>query len=449
MDWTSTGPALRAICLALLLSGCGDDDGGGDDGGLGDGGADAGPVDAGARDAGPPDAGGDGNDDFDGATSFTVDATPFAGVLEPAGDVDFYAFEGTEGDWLEIAVDADPLGEDAAFDSLLTLYDASRMQIARNDDTVPGVPPHSEILFHVPATGTYYVRVEDLDDPPIADLRPYELTIATLNTGKTFITEDREAGDDAASAVGVGFTSSGANLTVGTFRDTSDVDVYSVTLTTNARLTVYLMPWGADGHGSTTSAGNLWVTDMVGTEIIGRIDNRVPDWFVLNAPLPRGSYLLWVEHPGTVGGDNDFYAMKVFRSRTDNTPEAMEGTNDTLAGAEMLSQSTDPVRAAFILADLPDGDVDYFSFEVLDGEVVTAACGANTSGSGVRDLSMEIRDASDTMLVSATEAPPSNAFISDAMITAAGTYYLRLAKGSQDPEVTGTWVRCAVRASIP
>ncbi len=50
-------------------------------------------------------------------------------------------------------------------------------------------------------------------------------------------------------------------------------------------------------------------------------------------------------------------------------------------------------------------------------------------------------------ITSAMEVPPDNAYISDAMITTPDTYYLRLTKGSQDPDIVGNFVRCAVRTA--
>jgi len=44
---------------------------------------------------------------------------------------------------------------------------------------------------------------------------------------------------------------------------------------------------------------------------------------------------------------------------------------------------------------------------------------------------------------------PDNVFVEDAALTAAGTYYVRLSKAGQDPEVTGDWVRCGIRAFTP
>ena len=172
------------------------------------------------------------------------------------------------------------------------------------------------------------------------------------------------------------------------------------------------------------------------------------DWNRLNVPMPAGTFYIWVQHPGTVAGSNDFYVLKNFVNSSDNTPEAEEETNGTLAGAEALMQDEeDPRRAAYLLAYIGDGDVDYYSFEVRAGERVSVACGGYTSGSGVRDLLAEVRGADDVTITSATEVPPDNAYISDAMITTPGTYYLRLTKGSQDPEIVGNFVRCAVRAS--
>ncbi len=215
-----------------------------------------------------------------------------------------------------------------------------------------------------------------------------------------------------------------------------------------------MMPSGTTGYGSTSDIGDIWITDMAGTTIHGRLDNRMNAYEELSPALAAGDYLLHVEHGGSAAGANDFFVLKAFTGLAENPPETMEAGNGTLAGAEALTQERDMetmVNAAFILAQLGDGDTDYFSFAVEDGEVITAACGSRTAGSGVLGLRVEIRDDSDAVIGMATEAPPDGAFVDLSEMTppGAGTYYLVLTKTGQDPEVDNTFVRCGVRAAVP
>jgi hypothetical protein len=166
----------------------------------------------------------------------------------------------------------------------------------------------------------------------------------------------------------------------------------------------------------------------------------------LNPPLPSpGSYLLWIDRATGTAGQNDFYGINAFGGFDDDPPEkeTTAGQNDTIALADASEEELvllgSPPTARFI-AYLPAGDVDYVGFEVLGPVTIEAFCGAESSGSGLRALSAEVRDATDTVVVGGTEPA-----ILDANLPAAGRYYFRLAAGAQDPDVTGNWVRCTIR----
>src|SRR5262249_30567568 len=82
---------------------------------------------------------GDGNDSFDEAQPIT---SRVSGTLSPTGDVDYYYFEGKKGEVVRAYITDAQTAHNAAFDpswidTVITLYDATRTQIAENNEPRP------------------------------------------------------------------------------------------------------------------------------------------------------------------------------------------------------------------------------------------------------------------------------------------------------------------------
>lgn len=409
------------------------------------------------RDAGPS------GDSFDSARPVAANSTVSDAIATP-GNVDYWRFEGTAGQWIAISTTANADDEIDMIDTVITLFDSTRTQIAENDDAQPRVSTDSEILIRLPSTGVFYVTVQDfsswitdddIDNEGEADF-VYELAIGELNTGSTAITVDAEPGDDAATAgtLAFGGTSNNVAFLFGTFNDATDVDVFSFTVpgTEPRALTGYLMPVGADGYGSTRAPLRAWVTNADDTEIIARIEPRAGQQFEISPPVAGGAqYRLWIDAGGGTAGANDHYVFKAFLS-TENTPEAetTPNSNDTTATATAVTlTTTEGANRAFILSTLASGDVDIYSFPVTAGQQVSAYCGAQSSGSGVRGLSAAIISEDGTVLAMGTETAIDGASVPGVAPSPAGTYYLRLQALSQDAEVAGAFVRCGIVTATP
>lgn len=467
-----------SILLAALMAGFGCDDNppanadGGvvDDAGGGDvdGGTDP-EVDGGGDS--DPDGGstGDGNDDFGSATPIEIipaDSTEGTlGVIDPAGDVDYYTFEGTEGQWIQIVTAVDDSVSPRA-DTAITLFDASMTQIADNDDSLPRTDTNAGLITRLPADGTYYLLVQEwstwADDTPVGGPEyQYVVAVLDLTADADEVNIDAEGGDDAASAQALSaFASTGGSysLILGTFEDATDVDVYSFTIPAGdaASYSVNLMPSGASGSGSAGPPARLWVTNADGSEIIARNDpsaftDVAPGTTVALSPSlgADSTYLLFVE----AGEAGDFYVLKAFRGG-DNPPETMDGTNGDPATPETIALAANPnapgTRSGFVLASLGDGDVDHFSITTMGDEVVSVACGSRSLGSGVVDLTATLLDSTGaTEIASATESETVGVRIINQAVPAAGEYLVRLTKGSQDSEVVGDWVRCGIHVAPP
>ncbi|MDQ3032420.1 MAG: PPC domain-containing protein [Myxococcota bacterium] len=423
------------------------------------------PEDGGGTDANRPDTGVDGgpppNDTFATATEIALGDDPIADEINPRSDVDFFTFEGTAGQWVAITTASDDTVTERV-DTVITLYDASMTQIAENDDAQPRADVDSEIVIKLPATGTYYVEVQEFSTwaPDMVDDGPqggptydYELSVFELTDAAPRVTVDPETGDDAASAT-MADVAMNVGFLLGDFDSPTDVDVFRFTSGGRPEMSqlmqVHVMPAGPDGYGATRSAARVWVTDADGTTILARGTITEDGRSIQPALMVAGPHLLWIEAPGGTAGANDHYVVKIFFG-TDNPLETV-APNETLETATPLVLS--PIEGGmgengFVLAQLAEGDVDYFGFDVMAGRTVSIACGSRTAGSGVLDLTAELRAMDDSVLTMDVETATENVFIDSFVVPAAGRYYLRLSSSGVDPEVTGTWVRCGVTAAPP
>lgn len=429
---------------------------------------DAGPTpDAGPSDSGPVDAGptGDGNDSFAEAPAIEI-GTATTARIEMPGDLDYFTFEGTEGDWMIFATDANPSEDPDAIDTVITVYDSSMTQIAENDDALPRTGVDSEVIARLPSTGTYYVLVQEwstwADDEPEGGNNidfQYALTVDELAIEGAVVAEDAETGDDAASATPAEYNVSvdgDFGITVGTFEDGTDIDVFSFSVVAaKPSVQFTLMPSGPDGTGSSAVPASVYITNAAGDVTIARIDASQLD--EIGPSLPEGDYLLWLDFAGTAGA-NDFYVLKGFRF-TGNPPEMDELTNDLLATPEAIALEPSPtdatVRRGFILADLAEADTDHFSIDVRMGEEAGVFCGSRDSGSGIEDLMVEILtvDAAvppvETVVDMGTETETEGVSLEAPAATADVTYIVRLTRGAQLAGVTGQWVQCGFAAAPP
>lgn len=425
------------------------------------------PTDSGMPDAGPRTDGGadatlpppgDGNDTFADADPIAVGGGPTAARIGSPGDQDYYEFDGTAGDWIVLTTDTvDPGGDVAFADCVLQLFDSSMTMIAENDDAIPrGIlrsQTDSEIIIRLPETGTYYAMVQEFSQ--WADEMPYEggadylysLIVAPLDGSTDQNTIETEMG-----ATPIGTADVTYSVFAGTLENGTDVDAYTFPVMFRRNASFQLIPIGPTGNGSTDLPGRMWVTNADGSVIIARIDD-ISMLGTINPPLPdRGDYRFYLDAPASMGA-NPFYVVKSVRVGTDNPAEMQETMNGDPTTPEVLTQTPDATdmtrREAFVLADLPVGDTDWFGVEVMTGENVNVACGSRTAGSGIQDLRARVYDSTGmTELATATETATETLAIRD-LVVAPGTYLVRLDRGAQTADVTGTWVRCGIVAAPP
>ncbi len=443
--------------------------------------------------------GGDNDNDCDHATDISTTGIG-EGEINPTDESDFYSFPFTEGDWVILRAttttpnneDPDTLPYEDVLDTTLTIYDANDNIVATMDDAFPRLNTNTELVWRVPATGTYCIEVADWaawagetrPDPPTGLHFEYDLGLydgASMTEGGTV---DAEPNNGVAGAQAQSFAefedSSGnplgiySTLTVGTLASGTDVDVFSFTMPAgNVMLSVedFTTPTGpgsagVSGNGSTLDLGFVAISDNGGTSILARLDASKGS-SDMTVPLEAGSsYLLWVNRAaGTTAGANDFYNLSSILWNSDNPREVetTAGANDVFGDAETITltaSTTNPkIKSGYLLGFIDVSDVDYFGFAAVAGDTVSLSCGAIRSGSGLLAPVFAIHSPTDAELQKETEVDTQDVFWSDealagpsmdaVAIVATGTHFVRVTAAGQSSEVEGNYYRCGVHVTSP
>jgi hypothetical protein len=393
---------------------------------------------------------------------------PVSGDIFPTGVEHFYTFNGTKGQFVGLFVRAQALSggefDPQYIDTIVTLYNNAQAPIAENDDPLPRFSNDSELLTVLPYTGKYYVgvtecwtRFQNLCAPPMDKLETaYELNVFDLDPTLDGVVQSIEPDNVPAEANVMEYANPNGQYIItsayGGFQSSADVDVFTVSLpldisvTAGERAVGYFnfMPDGPAGNGSTTSSGVISLLDAATFAPFARVDATLTD--EMSPPIPLGQdYLLVIQHPGGASGTNDFYVFKHYGGSS-NPLEANEAGNNALAGAEplTLAQGT---TSYFIEGDIiSTSDIDNFSVAVPAGTTkVTAVCGAERSGSGVRNFTVSIRKTDNTQVASKVETAAVEALLSDVAVpVGATTLILRVSAGATDAAVTSRFYRCGV-----
>lgn len=368
--------------------------------------------------------------------------------LEGADQVDYYAFDAQAGEVYVITTNRGRFTPD----NVISLYSPDQELLAENDTgwLWPNDQVDARLVVRAQQTGTYYVVIEDRVLPS----EVFDLDIPSFYYRVTVEHVDRQS-------TGFGWDSQGAgDLAQVTFADDEATGVRYVTLIGELRegevdrfelqgrlanvLIGHVLPGGADGNGSTLHTGLVAVRDA-SEHLVAQIDGA-DGVEGIHPPVDDASYTLSVE-AAEAPGDNAFYAIDLVLL-LDNPREA-DGDNDGPETATGLLLDGGFSRRGTVLAEVPEGDVDYFTFEAMPGDHLQVHCEGSSAGSGVRDLRAELRDADDEVLAEATETVAGGLQILGVTADAGGTYYLRLTSETpDDSEAPPAWARCAVIAEL-
>jgi hypothetical protein len=421
---------------------------------------------------------GDGDDTFETATELTLgDDAIAADLADVVTDVDFYKFTGKKGDAIVIVTSAKPDADkfDPTYpDTVITLYDDAKDQIAENDDPTPRFSNDAILYTILPKDGTYYFRVAECNAAfgetncaPAEDIDTTDYVVAALlidNAAKSTAFEGPDADNNAIGAknpvINYEKASSGYYLTTiyGQFDSLTDVDVFSVKLPADTKVepgsgstgSFYVFPSGPEQDGSDSPVGKMWIANPDGS-VVARIDASKDDkGRELSPPLALDTpYFLFVERPAGGTLNNDFYFLN-HSSGGSNPLEIQDPTNDDVTTPEVLKVAAQ-TTSYFVDGTLATPtDTDHFSVAIPSGlteKKISIACGAERLGSGVTGLKAELLNPADAnaVVASATESATKNLLIDAvALPQGASKLLVKVTGAAQTADVSSSFYRCGI-----
>jgi hypothetical protein len=453
-----------------------------------------------------------GNHDFATAIEIEVNSpdNTVGTLLDGDTTIDYYKFTGTKGQRLAAVVAAQSLFTDAGhdpnditvIDTVVTIYDTNKKQIAQNDDAFPRFSTDSQLFTVLPADGEYYATVTNFctafssqsgacDNAGGLGTFDYELFIAETNKLNSpevneTTTPNKEPNNDLATAskftyaVPAGGMAGNYGIYTfdGGFLDASDVDVFELNVPANTKFDAtqrahaefWIQPVSSDnGTGAAVSAVYTF-TDAAGI-VLAQVDQKNYSNFAIttggaismSVPVEVSkTYYLFVKHPGGAADPvKDFYFLKHFiGSFYYGQYEGAVDANGTFATAQPLmpppmSTNVFVDGEISLAAPEPAGDADYYAIPLAaTAKTVNLFCDAQRSGSGLRGAKFSLLDTMGNALPGAssfTEVADKDLSVGGAMglpipaaSVTAGKILLKVTATSQDPTVKGTFYHCSV-----
>ena len=404
------------------------------------------------------------------------------GVLNPAGDRDYFRIDATEGQWLALFTTANSGADPTKINTVLTVWnETGGTQLAQNDDALDSAGSDSELFFHVPSAGTYCLEVRDQSDflgqaPRGGPSFFYEVGALPIDFaamhGFVLDSDPAAANDDLGHAQAVIPSMDELMHLGGMLNSASDVDVYDIQLPAGTPdVMLYVPADGPSGSGSTLSAVSLSLLNADGSAVLGELRGPFPAPELLYVPLAAGvarTYLR-VERPTPSIGSNDFYFGKLYPTLIRNYDSEQDDPGNNLpSGAEQAKQKAPTApdgvwTVANVMGTLAAGDVDYWSFSGEAGQSLSLLCGAWAYGSGLRNMNVTVSSQANPGLAlgAATESAQATIFWSPdyplvgtmpvVTLPATGVYYLRvdLSTGSHDATIAGDYYFCTIWNGTP
>ena len=282
--------------------------------------------------------------------------TPVSGAIEVSGVSDYYSFVAPTSGGLIIQQQA-PDG--STLDSLLTVYDGSQTQIARNDDSQGTL--NSLVRFNMVAGETYFVEAG-----------AFGSTSGTYNL--TFTLDDFP--EDFADAQPISVSATGNTTITGNILATGDVNMYQFVAPQNEDLTIRQDETGTNGLDCflfvyDSSQRLLTFNDDAADRTPGTGDSRV----LFPVIQGRTYYVKAAGFPQVSGLHGYGPYMLIFN---DDTPLTQDGYGKTFDDATAVPMSSGFARLTGNITSLTD--VDVFSFTApTDGSVLVRMDGTQAS----------------------------------------------------------------------
>ncbi len=376
-----------------------------------------------------------------GAVPVAIDSSVTVSVINPAGDVDYYSFEGAAGDIIDVelfsGMDADGLLWARDMDSFLTLIDPSGNAV-ENDDYQPGPDRLSNNVFSavkgytLQASGTVYIKVEcgyknwnNVGNNPVGT---YRMIVYSSAASPAFT--EREKNDTFPLAMQLPEGKEVlAKFAQGGVPSANDIDVFKLPMVTSRMYFVNSLnnDLGANIHVELYAETDT-LTNLLDTSVDGRYNSNN---FRLSGYLPPadGTYYLKLTCPTPGGGNysirarsSDLAEVGVFHE-PDNTKAEADAKGDYpidgVAWKGALYNAADPMK---------ENDVDVFRFTCTKGQMLVAKVAPVAGDTWFRDT--------DTIMILTNAAGDTVADSDDVLgtfseiakeIPADGVYYLYLA----------------------
>ncbi len=320
------------------------------------------------------------NNTQSGAVAVAFDSSKTIGSIYPAGDEDWYKFEGKAGDIIDVelfsALDAEGKLWARDLDTVLELYDPSGNKM-ENDDYRPGPERHSGNVFSgiknyvLQGSGTVNIRVAcGYTDPTHKGNNPvgmYRLVVYSSAASPAF--KEKEKNDVVAMAM---LLPEGKEVEA-TFSSAADVDWYKVELqagrmyfinTTNSEL-------GANIHAEFFAEADT-AASVLDASVDGRYNNKN---FRISGFLPPASGIYYLKLTCPTPGAGTY----VLRMRSSDVSEvgSFHEPDNSIAEADALGDypvDGVTVKSAFYNSADPKGynDIDIYRFNLTKGQVFEA-----------------------------------------------------------------------------
>jgi hypothetical protein len=248
-----------------------------------------------------------------------------SGVVNPQPDFDYFSFPGTAGDLVSIDVDAS--GDGCPLDPVLTLFSTNGTTVLKTNDDFPGKGIDSRVAAQLPATGTFFARVQDFSPPDTTCPDDGPGSFYTLHVDKAILETESNNSIVSANPAAIGQYRGGVIAA-------SDSDFYSFTADFGTRI---LAEVTANRAGSTLNP-TLSLQNASGFELkpstdigAGNVDSLIDFTFIAPTTgiptLPATFYLRVTAASGAGAG-----AFYVLHLGTDSLNIDFSGLNTLGAG---------------------------------------------------------------------------------------------------------------------
>lgn len=373
-----------------------------------------------------------------------------AGVLNPVGDVDWFAFESSGAEYIRISSYTD---EDIPeHNTVISLYrnNGKLVTLADGHAAGGGLGDADAVIYaYVDQAGTYLVKVEDaagywdVGEPYGARDYRYELLLQEWTVNVV----EPDGADAMSTAIEVSSVNSW-NARGVLIDEPGDLDWIQVRIRTPDAALVIDGNFDLTGSDATPQArlldadGQVW-TDRIGFGLSGIA--YVPS-------IPEGDYLLELGDGAGAGGPNHwFFVHAIGRDASTSYPVEVEdngpdGTPTPLDQVELETDSGNPYTLAQVegLGDGP-GDEDWFSFtsDFEGGHVVVCLLSGYYGSTALPEIS--VYDDSDVLL--GTVASDGDTYPTAELanlIADRGDYTVRLVHGAETAGHPSDWYRMYV-----